>query len=70
MGPWETMIRRRIAEAMMDAAACGPGLRHVRERDAEALRRILRTWEATTTAKGREAAELGLPTGPFDGGVA
>ena len=68
---FETTIRRRIAEAEADATALGRGgLGSVRERDALALRRILASWEAAITPEGRRAAELGIPTGPHDGGLA
>ena len=69
--PFETMMRRRIAEAETDACqALDPAFAALRRRDAEALRRMLRAWEDSLTPAGRRAAELGLPTGPFDGGFA
>ena len=67
MGPWETTMRRRIAEAEAEGQQPG-GLAQVRRRDAETLRRILREWENALTPEGRKAAELGIPTGPHDGG--
>lgn len=68
MGPWEATMRRHIAEAEGDAQAWrGSALSRVRALDAEALRCILRAWEASLTPAGRLAAR-GLPTGPFDGG--
>lgn len=70
MGPFETMLRRRIAEAEHDATQFGPGLARCRRRDAVYLRGVLRAWEESLTPAGRRAAELGLPTGPFDGGFA
>lgn len=69
MAPFETWINRRIAEAEADAESFGPSLGRIRRRDASALRRILRAWEVSLTPAGRAAAELGLPTGPFDGGM-
>lgn len=61
-------MRRRIAQAEADGAVPGSGLSVVRLRDAEALRAILRAWERALTPAGREAATLGIPTGPHDGG--
>lgn len=69
MAPFETTLRRHLAEAESDAQTEGHSLRAVRRRDAEFLRGMLRTWEASLTPEGREAAQCGLPTGPFDGGL-
>jgi hypothetical protein len=70
MAPFEIYMRERIRVAEQDAIRFGPGLARVRANDAEALRGILRTWENSLTPSGQAAAELGLPTGPFDGGIA
>jgi hypothetical protein len=69
MGSFEHRLRERIAEAEGDAGAWrGSALSRVRSLDAEALRCILRAWEASLTPAARLAAARGLPTGPFDGG--
>jgi hypothetical protein len=67
--PFEVYVRERIRLAEEEGrSARNPRLAALRARDAEGLRRLLRLWESTITPAGREAAKLGIPTGPFHGG--